>query len=376
MEFFIETQEVQRIVNQLGVTAKPNATDNSGRILIEVSQETGVVFTSINPSTAITINAEKTTIKEEGSTAVLYSKLKAFVASFSPWDEEQGAKEFHFKLTAKGVTVKVKNTHFGGKTSTGQLKLDTFQAYTIQKPQPFEKATFILNSETIKAAAKKVLYAINPNESRKAIRGVYLTFSDEHLTFVGTDGLKLSEYLTKNTSDKKTGGYIISYDYVMGLRRLITEETQIFFEIKGGKIIAKIDNAVYSGRLIIGQEYPLYEDILSNYSDTFTINKDVLLTSLRPFMSVLNADDHNRICLRVNGKELILFNDYAEFVCTEELQFDNKISLDLNGVFMAQTIDAINDDKLVLRLCEKGLIFDSGNFGDQRALITRIAQRD
>ena len=377
MEFLIETQEIQRIVNQLGTTAKANATDNSGRVLIEVSKDFGVVFTAVNPSTAITIVAENTTIKGEGSTAVLYSKLKAFISSFSPWDDEQGTKEFHFKLTPKAVTINVKNTHFGGKVSTGRLRMDIFQAYTIQKPAAFGEATFILNSDVIKSAANKIMYAINPNEARKQLRGMYLSFDEEYLTFAGTDGLKLSEYKVKNPSNTKEGGYILSYDYVMGLRRLIAKETQIFFEIKEGKIISKIDNVVYTGRLLIGLEYPLYEEEFTKYSDKLTINKDVLLNVIRPFMSVLNPEDNNRVCLRINDKQMTLFNDYAKFTCEEEVNFTKNLSVDINGSFMAQTVDAINDDKVVLKFSnDKGcLIFDSGTFEDQKALITPIAQR-
>jgi DNA polymerase III sliding clamp (beta) subunit (PCNA family) len=377
MEFFIETQTLQKIVNQLGVSAKANATDNSGRILIEVSKAEGVLFTVVSPTTSLVVTADKVDIVEEGSVAVLYSKLKSFIGPFIAWDSETGTKGFQFILNDTGLTVKVKTVHIGGKTSTGKVKFDTFQTYTIAKPTPFNETTFALNSGVLKAAIGKVLYSINPMESRIPLRGMCLTFSKDSIAFAGTDGMRLSEYLTENVNKTKEGSYIISHDYIMGIRRLISEETQIAFEINGGKIITKFDNVVYWGRLIVGHEYPVYEKEFAKFNHTLLINKEVLMNSLRPFMGILNSEDHNRLTLDINDRKLTLYNDYANFVCAEELDVDASFSIDLNGVFMAQTIDAINDDKLLLKFSNaKGsLIIDGGTFGEQKALVTYIEKR-
>jgi len=94
-------------------------------------------------------------------------------------------------------------------------------------------------------------------------------------------------------------------------------------------------------------------------------------------MGILNAEDHNRLTLDINDHKLTLYNDYANFVCAEELEVDANLSIDLNGVFIAQTIDAINDDKLLLKFSNaKGsLIIDGGTFGDQKSLVTYIEKR-
>ncbi|HLD90909.1 MAG TPA: DNA polymerase III subunit beta [Patescibacteria group bacterium] len=377
MEFFIETQELQKIVNQLGVSAKANATDNSGRILVEVSKSEGVLFTVVGPSTSLTIVAEKVDIMEEGSVALLYSKLKSSINPFISWDGETGTKGFQFKLTGSDLIVKVKTVHIGGKASSGRIKFDTFQTYTIAKPAAFNDATFTLNSNMLKTAIGKVLYSINPAESRIPLRGMCLTFSDNKIAFAGTDGMRLSEYITDNTTKISEGTYIISHDYIMGIRRLLSEETHIAFAINDGKIATKFDNITYWGKLIIGHDYPIYEKEFAKFNHTLLINKEVLMNSLRPFMGILNAEDHNRLTLDINDHKLTLYNDYANFVCAEELEVDANLSIDLNGVFIAQTIDAINDDKLLLKFSNaKGsLIIDGGTFGDQKSLVTYIEKR-
>lgn len=380
MEFFIETKELQKIVKQLGVTSKTNTTENPGRILIEVTEEKGVVFTSVNFTNSLVIKSEKSTIKEYGAVAILYSKLKLFVLSFNALNEEsnEGVENFHFVLKKNNLFVKVKNKNSNGKISRGSLKFETFKTYTIPKPPEFEKSTFILNSDILKLAIDKVIYAINPNEARKNLKGMFLSIDEEFISFVGTDGLKLSEYTIKNNSNIEPASYIIQQEYISGLRHLISDNIQIFFEIRSGKIIVQVNNLEYTGSLIVGQEYPDYKAVLDKYTDSFTVNKKILLNNLRPFMNVLNTEDNNRLCIRINNKKINFYNESLEFVYDEEFDEEKELSIDVNGSFLMQSLNAMYDDSLLIKFSDSNgcLIMDSANFEDQKSLITPIALRD
>ena len=220
----------------------------------------------------------------------------------------------------------------------------------VAQPQPFNEATFILNSNILKTAIGKVIYAINPSDLRSNIRGMYLKFDKDSISFTGTNGKMLSQYKIKNISNLNEGSYILKHDFIMALRRLIGDETQIFFEVNERKIKAKFDNLCLSGSIVIGSEFPEHENLFDKYDHSISINKDIFISNLLPFMDVLVADDHNRLTLSIKENVLKFKNDYADFVYEDEINFkNNNFIIDVNGSFLKQTVEAIRDDKILIK---------------------------
>lgn len=377
MDFCIETSELQRIVRLLGVVAKVNTSDFTGRVLIEATEDNTVLFTSNNGSTAVIVPSDKTKVNTPGSVTILYSKMKGFVNSFSPWDNTFGTKEFSFISDGNNLNIRVDTVHENGKKSKGKLKLRCFSDMRLQKPKPFGEAGFILNSNALKKAISKIIYAIDPNEARAFIQGINISFEDDEIYFVGTNGLTLSEYKIKQPNNLSGTNYVIKYDFMMGLRRAIGEETQIFFDIDGQSVKAKFDDVVFSGRLVIGHEYPNYKPVLEKFTDTITVGKEALMDVLSPFIDLLDGEDNNRLSFELKNRQIVLYNDSARFDCVFDAEHGGDFEIDINGKFLYQTIDAIQDDKILIKFSdEQGvLIFDSGNFEDQKSLITPVRRR-
>lgn len=377
MKFYIDTGDLQRIIKLLSVTAKLNTSETKGRILIEANEGNTVLFVSNNNSTAISITSNKVSVKEPGITSIVYSKIKSFVSSFKPWNETHGAKEFYFKSNDKSLSISVNNVYDNGKKSKGKLKIGLYNAFNIQKPKPFGEANFILNSNIFRTALSKVLYAIDPNEIRQFIQGMNVRFDKSNIYFAGTNGRMLSEYTIKNISNLKTGNFIFKYDFIMGLRRALGDETQLFFEIDGRSVKVQFDDVCFVGRMVIGHEFPDYNSNLEAFSNKIVLDKEILMSLLNPFIDVLDADDNNRVTFSIDDKKMSIYNDYANFDYDDGVGYDDKFIIDINGMFMIQTIDAIKDDKILLKFSDdRGcLIFDSANFNDQKALITPIRRR-
>ena len=70
-------------------------------------------------------------------------------------------------------------------------------------------------------------------------------------------------------------------------------------------------------------------------------------------------------------------NDYANFICDDVDFKEADFIVDVNGSFLKQTVEAIRDDKLLIKFSDdKGpVIFDSGNFQDQKGVVTPIKRR-
>jgi DNA polymerase III sliding clamp (beta) subunit (PCNA family) len=377
MDFSIETGDLQRAIKLLSVTAKMNAKDPTGMILIQADQDNCIKFLSNNNSTALSYTSDKAVVRIPGSAVIEYSKVKSFASSFPQWNEKYGVKDFNFLLADGKLNVDLVNTYEDGKTSKGHLALKVYDAYNIRTPKPIEAPTFTLSSSIFRSATSKVLYAIDPSDQQTFVQGMNINFDEENICFVGTTGKELSEYKVKNISDLKEGSFTLRYDFIMALRRALGEESQIVFEMDNREVRTAFENICLWGRTIIGHEFPNYKPVLKNYTDSILLDKEVLVGNLLPFSDVLDPDDNYRLTVSIKNKIIKLYCDVASFTYDNEVDFDGEFVIDVNGQSMIQTVDVIKDDKILMQFSDdKGvLLFDSGNFEDQKALIAPLRRR-
>jgi DNA polymerase III sliding clamp (beta) subunit (PCNA family) len=299
--------------------------------------------------------------------------------SFKPWDGDSGAKKFRFTSDERITKVIVDNVYENGKISKGSLKLPNFNPAMISKPPKFEHPDFVMHSSIFRTATNKVLYAINPkiDFSFTALQGMNIIFSKENINFVGCDGVVLSEYQVKNVTDKAEGSINLQYDFFMGLRRLLNDHTQLFWELKGSRVSVKFDDIIFVGRTIVGHEYPNYGPALEEYTDHLDFSKEFLMTTLAPFMDVLDPEDNFRLTMEIKDRILKFYNSFANIETEQDIQGGLNLSIDINGKFLMQSVDAIRDDRILFKFSnEKGpLIFDSSTFNDQKALIKPLNKR-
>lgn len=377
MDFSIETGDLQKAIKLLSVTAKSNVLDSTGMILITANEDGVITFLSNNGSTALSFASNKAEVKSVGSAVIEYGKIKSFVSSFHTWNDKIGVKNFHFDLSDKFLNISVSNTHENGKVSKGSLRLKIFDVYTIREPEKLMTPNFVLNSVIFRTATSKVLYAINPSDTRAFLHGMNVVFTEDEICFVGTDGQRLSEYKVKNISDLDEGIFLLRYDFIMGLRRIVDSDNQLSFEFGKNNVKAAFDNVIFWGRTIIGHDFPDYKPILASFKNSITLDKEVLMSSLLPFADILNPDDNYRLTFSLSDGEMVLSCDMAEFTYDDKVDYPGGFIIDINGQHMIQTIEVIKDDRITIRFSDDDgvLIFDSGNFEDQKALIAPIRRR-
>lgn len=378
MEFTVGTDSLQRAIKVLGVVVRANAADATGRILIE-AVDGNVELMANNGTTALIFKADQVKVEDPGTVSIAYNKIRSFVMSFKPWDGETGARRFKFSANDRKTILTVDNVYENGKSSKGKLSLPNFNPALIAKPHAFEAPDFSMNSTIFRNATSKVLYAINPQTDLNyaALQGMNIVFEDSNIYFVGCDGTVLSEYQVKNGTDKFEGNVNLQYDFFMGLRRLLNDNTQLFWEIKGNRVSVKFDDVVFIGRTIIGHEYPDYKTVLDEYEEHLNFNKEFLMTTLAPFMDVLDSEDHFRLTMEIKDRLVRFYNDYAKIETEQDIQGGLDLSIDINGKLLIQSIDAIKDDHILFKFSNENgpLIFDSSTFNDQKALIKPLSKR-
>jgi DNA polymerase III sliding clamp (beta) subunit (PCNA family) len=377
MEFNISTVSIQRAFKVLSIVVKANALDSSGMVLIE-AKDNCVVFTSNNGSTAISLTIVDVEVKEVGEIAILYSKIKSFISSFKPWDGAAGVEKFSFISTKRETKIKVESV-LNNKKSRSSLKVTTLNPAVISKISDIEEVNFTINSTILRSAISKVLYAVNPQVgfNQPALQGMNINFDDDSIFFAGSDGIVLSEYQTTNNSEFKNGNITLQYDFIMGLRRLINDDSQLLWEVKGNKVSVKFDDILYSGRKIIGHEFPDYRVTFDKYTHQILLEKEFLISSLSPVIDILDPDDNFRITMEIKDTIFRFISTQSVFESELDISKGLDFSIDINGKYLIQTIESINDDTIVFKFSDSDgfAIFDSKNNMNQKSLISSIRKR-
>jgi DNA polymerase III sliding clamp (beta) subunit (PCNA family) len=379
MEFIISTEAIQKAIKVLSVVTKANAIDATGRILIESTENNTVELVANNGNTSALYTVEDVEIIEPGRLSVGFSNINNFIMSFRIWDGESGSKTMRFKSSEKNITIVVDNIYGNGKKTKAQLKLVSFNPLLITTPKKFEKNDLILNSTIFRNATNKILYAINQKADYglAALQGMNIQFDENYMYFAGSDGRVLSEYQVNNVSGRLTGNIILHYDFIMGLRRLINDNIKMAIEINDNSISVKFNNIIFTGRLIIGQEFPDYRKTFEQFSKYLNFKKDFLVEALSPFIDVLDAEDNFRITLEIKDKLFKLYNDHANMESEIDIEGGLNISIDVNGRLFLSSIDAIKDEAILIKFSDNNqfIIMDSSTYNDQKAIVSTLRKR-
>lgn len=375
MKFKVETSEFQNAIKVLGMVARPTATDVTNRVLITTEDNQVVMFAN-NGSTAISVTLQKVLIEEIGSCAVSYSKIKPFVTSFMPWDGASGLKEFVVSIDDNNLKLNTESISTTGKKAKAKLVIETYIDGLASIFRPFGEPTFCLSALMIKTAVNKVSYAIDQLDTRPAIQGMHLSFDDKNIYFVGTNGFVLSQYQVDNISEFKKGSITLKYDFIITLRRILKDDLDVYFEIDKSSIKAKFDNVVLWGKTI-SSEYPEYNSKFNSFKHLVNVDREIFMNSLSSILGALNPEDNNRVSFQIKDSKINLHCDHADILYDDDIDYSEEFIIDVNGDFLFKTVDAIKDDKVLIKFSDSKniLVFDSSNFENQKALLTPIRRR-
>lgn len=379
MDFDIDVLALQKAIKALAVAVVTNSDDVTNSILIETT-DNSLVLASNNGSISVSYDASKySRVHKPGKALVPFSKIKTFIMSHKYWDGNSGAKDFNVVVKGNKVVISTENLYGNGRKTNGELSLANSNTSTFPKPATFDTLSFTMNSKIFKNAVNKVLYAINPSTdfSQPALQGMNIQFTKDNITFAGSDGVVLSEYQIKNMNDYIGDSITLQYDFIMGLRRLMVDGSIILWEISKNKVNVKFDDIVLSGRHIIGHKFPDYAQVFNNYTHYVNLPKDFLVDSLLPFSNSTDAEDNFRLTIEIKDKTFKLFNNQIVIQSEQDIEGGLNFSIDLNGKYLINTIEAIKDDHILFKFSDSNghAIFDSSTFNDQKALISSIKKR-
>jgi len=371
MEFFISTSDIQRAIKLLNVTAKMNVTSFEGQIFIKTGED-NVTFTSRNNNSGLSC-VVLAKIITPGIFNVLYSRMKSFIMTFNPWDGEFGAKQFHFKVNHPKLKVNVEIFYENGNSSKSNLNLDYIKESAFLTPETIEKPNLILNSSIMKSAIDKALYAIDPQGVEKFTKGLRMVLKDGIISFTATNGVVVSDYRVANESELEEGEYFLPYEFLMGLRRILMDDLQLFFDISKQKIKISFDNVLFWSNSLSYDRWPATDSVWGNFDKIVELKREILLSGMSSFIDLLDSDDFNRVTVGMKEKQLFLETDSSFFeypTLDENLEF----LIDISGKDLINSLNAISDDDIKFKCLDSknGVILESSGFDNQKAFITNL----
>ena len=162
-----------------------------------------------------------------------------------------------------------------------------------------KKIEFKLEFKKFKDLIAKTVIAVGTDEARAALTGVLVKGNGKELTFVATDGFRLS----LNSHDQKTEEFslIIPSKALLEISRM--EGKTFNVEVLGNDAVFTLEDVTLTARLIAGN-FPAYEKIIpKNLENDLIFDAQELLKAVK-FAGVFARDSANIIKLAILNNQL------------------------------------------------------------------------
>src|SRR5471032_485701 len=162
----------------------------------------------------------------------------------------------------------------------------------------FENAkVFTIRQKDLRDGLKKTSYAISTDETRYVLHGILLSFKDNKLTLVATDGRRLAlvdielEFPRSQEVD-----IIVPSKAVTELGRLLGEDGDVKLTVGENQIAFEVNGTLLVSKLIEGN-YPNYRQVIpAETRERITIERELLLNAVRR-VALLSSEKSNSVKL-------------------------------------------------------------------------------
>ena len=203
------------------------------------------------------------------------------------------------ELPAAELTLEVDSKQFATITSgSSYFKIMGLPAEDFP---PFPKGdgtkTFKLQQGVFRDMLRRTAYAISTDESRYVLNGVLLSFKDDKLSLVATDGRRLA--LVEQELEFPKGSEveaILPTKAVSELMRILRDEEPLTISFAENQVSFDLGTTFLYSKLIEGN-YPNYKQVVpAEAKERIILERELFLTAVRR-VSLLSSDKSNSVKL-------------------------------------------------------------------------------
>ncbi len=254
------------------------------------------------------------------------------------------------------ITVKKNNVTIvrSGKCVFKLIGIDSEEFPSLPK---IEKGTEIkIKTSVIKEMLEMTSFAISKDESRYVLNGLLFIIKNQKLTFVATDGRRLS-LRTENIEVNKTCNVkaIVPNKTVLQLERILGDTDEVTINIGENQILFKISNILLISRLIEG-EFPDYSQVIPEESkNKVFIKRGEFLNTLRR-ATILTTTESLGVRLDVSKDDMVVSKntpDVGELKEKVPIEYVGKqISIGFNPVYLIEALKNIKEEEIAFELTQ------------------------
>jgi DNA polymerase-3 subunit beta len=223
-------------------------------------------------------------------------------------------------------------------------KLDGGYQYSVEQP-------------VFREMLQKTSYAASTDETRYILNGVLMSFAEDKLTMVATDGRRLAliDQEVEYPKDAE-GDLVLPTKTVHELIRTLEDEGALKIRAVKNQIAFDFGEMLVISKLIDGT-YPNYRQVIPSGSDVrIAIEREGLLAAVRR-AALLTTDQSNSVKLHFSKNTLEIVTqtpDVGESRETLPIKYDEKaISVAFNPAFMMDPLKILQCDEIYFELTDE-----------------------
>lgn len=288
------------------------------------------------------INSLNSNVVTEGETtcpAVLFSEILSVMSS-------------------ENVDIEVTDNKLVVKGNKSKYSLVGISAENFPKlPEVDASDTFELDSDVLLKGLKGTSYAIAEEDPRIFMNGVYVIFKDGTLSFVSTDGYRLSLHTVKDVKLSKNIGCIVPGYTVKELIKILPNSMKVKISLNKNQITFDCNNIYVTSRLLEA-DYPSYNRVIPNNTGVCRVNRSSFISALKGADIMARAKESLHIVeLSLQDNVInISSNTYDVGSAKEEvevIQHGKDIKMMFNSKYLLDYLNAVNDEEVVLNYSEE-----------------------
>jgi DNA polymerase-3 subunit beta len=235
-------------------------------------------------------------------------------------------------------------------------------------------ADFEIAGGHLKQLIGQTIFAVAKESSRYAFNGVLLNIKGKRVSFVSTDGRRLSEARgdlvsggTKTEKDQLRG--IIPVKALTLIDKLVDDpEEAVGFQLKENQVIVHTPSATLTSNLIEGQ-FPPYEDVIPKDTDKKMVASTADFLSAIRRSALLTTEESKGVRLQFSKKGLVLQSQSpgaGEATITFPCKYEGTdLEIGFNPQFLVDALRVVDCDEISLELSapnRPGLLKGGANF--------------
>lgn len=239
------------------------------------------------------------------------------------------------------------------KAGSARFKLQGMPASEFpQLPEEGDAHAYTVPQATIREMLRKTSYAASQDDTRRMLKGVLMSFKDEKLTMVATDGRRLA--LVENEIEFPKAAekdIVLPSKAVSELQRSLTGDGNASIMVKKSQICFNLENVIIYSKLM-DDTYPNYRQVIPQKCENhITIDRQLLLDALDR-ASVMTMDESHSTKLIFEENTLTVTSaasDIGEAKDEVPIKYaGEKIETMFNPTYVMDPLKAIDDDEITI----------------------------